>query len=375
MKKYQVCSSPDCGYKFNLPHRRHCKICGETLISLRTKQQERVDSNKSILKVNKKANKNKRNILVAVMLTSLAGTGLYYLNKPIVNLKAETPAQELPTGLLRFWGPPCSEKLMFKLIAKELNQKTDFRAILTDIDSRDALEELIDGQISLVLHEKSQFPHHQAKAEKAGVKLEGIPYALDGVAYIVNQKVEGVPYLTIEQLEKIYRGEITNWQDVGGPKLIIRPILLSGLGRNSLFLNFQGQLNPNMIYTDNRKKAITDLHDNPGALFYTSATLAAEEKNVKIIPLQNKHGDIVPPVIDGKPNQKAFVPPVIDGKPNQKALLEAPYPQLRTLFAIKVVTKKRPEHKIVDSYINFLISPEGQSIVKYRGFVPLYIPL
>ena len=310
---------------------------------------------------------------VVATLTGVVGIGGYLLinqpqtrshhnpnldNRP-VNLKAEATT-EIPTGVLRFWGPPCSEELMLKKIAKALNQDNKFKALWTDIDSRDAISELIDKHTSLVLHEKSQFPQNRERAREEGTKLEGTPYALDGIAYIVNKKIQVAPYLTIEQLEKIYRGEITKWKEVGGEDLIIKPILLSGLGRNSLFLNFKGKLNPNMIYVQDRKKAIPALHKNPGALFYTSATLAVAEKNVKIIPLQNSEGVIVPPVVDNKPNQKAFS--------------EGSYPQLRTLFAI-YRKENNKEGEMVKTFINYLTSPEGQSIVKDAGFVPLYIPL
>lgn len=312
---------------------------------------------------------------IVAILTGVVLTGGYLLidqpqtisdNNPDTdsgpfNLKAEATT-EMPTGVIRFWGPPCSAELMLERVAKALNQDNNFKALWTNMDSRDAISELIDKQTSLVLHEKSQFPQHQERAREQGTRLEGIPYAVDGIAYIVNDKIRAASYLTIEQLEKIYRGEITNWKEVGGEDMIIKPILLSGLGRNSLFLNFKGKLNPNMIYVQDRKKAIPALHENPGALFYTSATLAVAEKNVQIISLQNSEGAIVPPVVDNQPNQKAFA--------------EGSYPQLRTLFAIyRNESENNKEGKMVKTFVNYLTSPEGQSMVKDAGFVPLYIPL
>ncbi len=354
MKLYKVCHSPNCGFKKNPPKERNCIMCGESLISTSTDKKAVENNKKPIGKVNK----NKRNIVVAAMLLSVAGAGFYNLTRP-VNLKAES-TQELPTGVLRFWGPPCSEKLMHKAIAKELNKKNKFTALKTDVDSREPPEELIDRELSLILHEKWGFPHHRQKAAKKGIKLKGVPYALDGIAYIVDKKLQVAPHLSIKQLEQIYRGEITNWKEVGGEDMIIKPILLSGLGRNSLFLNFKGKLNPNMIYTQDRKKAIKDLHKNPGALFYTSATLAVAEKNIKIIPLKNKEGAIVPPVVDGKPNLTAFAKGV--------------YPQIRTLFAIYREEDSK-EGEMVKLFLDYLTSPEGQEIVKKANFVPLYIPL
>ena len=45
--------------------------------------------------------------------------------------------------------------------------------------------------------------------------LEGTVVAIDGIAIIVNPQ-NGVEDLTVEQIGKIYKGEITNWSELGG---------------------------------------------------------------------------------------------------------------------------------------------------------------
>ena len=356
MTKYRVCRDPDCGYKNNLLNQQKCAMCGESLIT----DPNLVAAVETEKKTIGKGSKNKRNLIIAAIALSLAGLGVYNRTLPVV-IQAEAPT-ELPSGTLRYWGPPCSERLMSQKIARAVSNSSHFNILRTDVDrNRDAIAELIDKQISLVLHEKAQFPQHLAKAKAKGVELKGIPYAVDGIAYLTNAKIDNIDYLTLEQLEKIYRGEITNWKEVGGADVTIQPILLSGLGRNSLFLNFKGKLNPNNIYVKNRKTAISALKENPGALFYTSATLAPLEKNVQIIPLQNEFGDIISPVIGDRPNQQAFK----DGS----------YPQIRTLFAIRRKDDRDREYEMVTSFIDYLTSPQGQVIVKENGFVPLYQPL
>ncbi|HPR23696.1 MAG TPA: substrate-binding domain-containing protein, partial [Bacillota bacterium] len=50
--------------------------------------------------------------------------------------------------------------------------------------------------------------------EKGSVKEEYI-IAMDGVAVVVNTETE-TEDITIEELEKVYTGEITNWKELGG---------------------------------------------------------------------------------------------------------------------------------------------------------------
>jgi len=54
-----------------------------------------------------------------------------------------------------------------------------------------------------------------AYAESYGVTLDCRPIALDGFVFITH-KNNPVDSLTVEQIQKIYSGEIANWKDVGG---------------------------------------------------------------------------------------------------------------------------------------------------------------
>ena len=357
MKPYKICHNPRCGYTYNSLHAHHCELCEEKLIP--STEQLKVEPNPQ---PSQKVIPKKKSIIAAILFLAAVGLGFSHLTSSFHRQAKAT--RKLPLGLLRYWGPPCSQRLISQEIARVISQKKKdkFKLLWIDVDrNRDAIAELRDHQISLVLHEKAQFPQYQEKAHQQGVNLKGIPYALDGIAYIVNNRLAPVRPLSIEDLEKIYQGEITNWKELGGEDRIIKPILLSGLGRNSLFLDFQGKLNPQMLYVQNRQKAMSVLKQQEGTLFYTSATLAAKEKGIKIIPLKNDNGEIISPVVEGKPNQEA--------------IRNGSYPQIRTLFAIHREEAKDDERDMVHAFIDYLTSPEGQSLVKKAGFVPLYLPL
>lgn len=60
--------------------------------------------------------------------------------------------------------------------------------------------------------------------------------AIDGIAIVVNPANEAVTDLTLEQVRKIFAGEITNWKDVGGKDGEIRAVTReSGSGTRGAF--------------------------------------------------------------------------------------------------------------------------------------------
>src|SRR5689334_21327657 len=75
---------------------------------------------------------------------------------------------------------------------------------------------LIDGTTQIC-----QASRKMKDAEKAGLKTKRMtdavetPVAIDALSIYIN-KDNPIKSLTIEQAGKIFRGEITNWKDVGG---------------------------------------------------------------------------------------------------------------------------------------------------------------
>ena len=66
-----------------------------------------------------------------------------------------------------------------------------------------------------------------AKANK--VDPIAVVFAVDGLSVIINPK-NTIKSLTVDQIGQIYRGELTNWKQVGGPDL---PVTLYGRQPNS----------------------------------------------------------------------------------------------------------------------------------------------
>ncbi len=62
-----------------------------------------------------------------------------------------------------------------------------------------------------------------AERERMGFEWEQTPFATDAFVFVVNE-ANPVESLTVDQIRRIYTGEITNWSEVGGPDEPIIPL-------------------------------------------------------------------------------------------------------------------------------------------------------
>ena len=118
--------------------------------------------------------------------------------------------------------------------------------------------------------------------EKASGLKETV-LALDGIAIIVNPENK-VSDLTIEQIAKIYTGEITNWKDVGGDAAEI--VLIgreAGSGTRDGFESITGTKDSCKYRQEltSTGDVITTVAGNPNAIGY--ASLASVKDTVKAI--------------------------------------------------------------------------------------------
>ena len=118
--------------------------------------------------------------------------------------------------------------------------------------------------------------------EKASGLKETV-LALDGIAIIVNPENK-VSDLTVEQIAKIYTGEITNWKDVGGDDAEI--VLIgreAGSGTREGFESITGTKDSCKYRQEltSTGDVITTVAGNPNAIGY--ASLASVKDTVKAI--------------------------------------------------------------------------------------------
>ena len=93
--------------------------------------------------------------------------------------------------------------------------KSNFWKHVKTSQTHGAFMNLIDGEADIILTHRTISPDEKAHAETKGVTLIETPIALDAFVFILN-KENKVKSLTVEQIQQIYTGELTNWSQVGG---------------------------------------------------------------------------------------------------------------------------------------------------------------
>ena len=87
--------------------------------------------------------------------------------------------------------------------------------IWTTSQTNGAFMNLINKEADIILTHRTISPDEKAYAETKGVTLIETSIALDAFVFVVH-KNNPVKSLTVNQIQKIYTGEITNWAEVGG---------------------------------------------------------------------------------------------------------------------------------------------------------------
>ena len=110
---------------------------------------------------------------------------------------------------------PLSEAFRAEFLGKNLNEVS-----VTHSKTHYAYENLINGKADLILVTYPSADEFKM-AEDNDVELEVIPVVNEAFVFYTNIQ-NPVKSLTLEQIQKIYTGEITNWSQVGGDDATIK---------------------------------------------------------------------------------------------------------------------------------------------------------
>ena len=220
---------------------------------------------------------------------------------------------------------------------------------------------LLNGDLSFAQSAVSLKDADYSKAKERGFALEQVPVAIDTIVFFTHPDVS-IPGLSVDQLQDIYKGKITNWKQVGGPNLPIIPFardpkLVNLL--NVLLGSEAKQVSPKVQIVRDYTDAIRKVASTPGAISFGGSGPIVGQQRIR-------------PLAIAKANTKEYVQPFIDDNKrlNATALRDGTYPMTRRLFIVIRRDGKIDEPAGV-AYTNMLLSKEGQQFVEKAGFLPL----
>jgi phosphate transport system substrate-binding protein len=201
------------------------------------------------------------------------------------------------------------------------------------------------------------------KAKEQGIEPVQYEVALDGIAVIVNPSNK-VDNLTIQQISDIFTGKITNWKQLGGDNL---PITLYGRENSSGTYEF---FKDHVLGKDEKGKQ-KDYATNTQVLQGTAAlgeSVARDKKGIGYggVGYFAERSDVKILYVKADAKSEA-VSPVDNGKVNYEVIWTKKYSISRYLYCYtgKTITSE------VKAFIDFIVSEEGQDVVKQMEYIPL----
>lgn len=248
---------------------------------------------------------------------------------------SSTAAEEL-SGTLSMNGSTSMEKVIKAVNGAFMEKNKGVTVNLNLTGSGTGIQEASEGKCDIGNSSR------KLKDEEAE-KLDATVVGLDGIALVVNpaNKLEDI---TLQDLAKVYSGEITNWKELGGDdKAIVVIGREDGSGTRDGFESIvMGDKEPKYAQElESTGSVINAVATTDGAIGY--ASLANVDETVKAL----KVGGV---------------------EATEENVKSGAYEVQRPFIC---ATLKGSDNKLVKAYLDFILSEEGQALVLAQGAVPV----
>ena len=249
---------------------------------------------------------------------------------------AEASATEELSGTLSMNGSTSMEKVIKAVNGAFMEKNKGVTVNLNLTGSGTGIQEASEGKCDIGNSSR------KLKDEEAE-KLDATVVGLDGIALVVNP-VNKLEDISLENLAKVYSGEITNWKELGGDdKAIVVIGREDGSGTRDGFESIvMGDKEPKYAQElESTGSVINAVATTDGAIGY--ASLANVDETVKAL----KVGGV---------------------EATEENVKSGTYEVQRPFIC---ATLKGSDNKLVKAYLDFILSEEGQALVLAQGAVPV----
>ncbi len=225
----------------------------------------------------------------------------------------------------------------------------DLEILLSGGGSGVGIAAVLQGSADLGMTSRQPTAEEQAQLE---TKAKLLPIAYDGVAVAVSEAVinHGVKALSLPQIAAIYRGQIRNWKQLGGPDARILVIdKEAGRGTRHVFAN--------AVLGNPHARA-------PGAVIVTGSN---NEEQAIIARSDQAIGMLSHAWLTDRVRGLAILVNGVAITPAAENIRNGRYPIRRKLNLIVPI-----DHSpAVGDFIAFLLSGPGQALVEQVGYIPI----
>lgn len=285
--------------------------------------------------------------------------------------------RDVPAGLFSYGGDTAWAPLRRLVDSAISSERPEFQLRYVEpiggpAGTDKGIQMLLNDQLTFIQSSRPLLQAEYDLAKQRGFMLEQIPIAIDAIAVVVHPDLN-ISGLTLEQLKLIYSGQIMNWQQIKGPNLSITPFSRSNAMSDTV--NFftqevmEGQnFGDTVQVVSTTTQALRTLANTPGAIYFDSAPVIIPQCSSKPLPLSQEGGTMV------FPYRAPYISPTqCPGQRNQlniDSFQKGQYPLTRYLYIV-VKRNGRIEEKAGKTYMDFLFTEQGQTLVKRAGFVSL----
>jgi phosphate transport system substrate-binding protein len=288
--------------------------------------------------------KNMKKSLILMTVITIIGS-LNGCGGGEVARSAATPTPT-PSNKLAIFGSTTVLPIVQKATEAFQKRKPEIKISLTGGGSLAGINALVDGYADIAMSSREMKKEEKDKLQqRKGITAKENVVAWDGIIPIVHPS-NPVKNLTIAQLKGIYTGKVTDWGQVGGKEgkiTVVSRDFTSGTHEAwaELVLN-----NEPVVATAEEKSSsgavLEKVASTPNAIGYDGIGYVEGNNRVKRVSVEGQAA-------------------------SANSILDRTYKIARPLY---LLTRENPNPTVAE-FLNFIVSPEGQSLIIEAKFVPL----
>jgi phosphate transport system substrate-binding protein len=264
--------------------------------------------------------------------------------------------KEKVTDMIQIKGSDTEVNLVQRLAEDFMKKNPEVSLAITGGGSGTGIAALINNQTDIANSSRVMKDSEISQAREKGVNPAAVVFALDGLALITHQSLS-LESLTIDEIAKLFKGQISNWKDLGGPELAVS---LYGRQSNSgtyIFFRdniLKGDYAQSMKMMNGTAQIVEAVKQDEAGIGYSGIGYVVDSEGrvtegIKVLNIS-------------KTEQSPAISPL-----NPVNVKTGLYPLSRPLYQY---TNGIPSG-VIKRFIQFELSPEGQEIVSFEGYYPV----